>query len=157
MSGMASETRTPSPPGTPWREIALESLSGAGLRAGVARTRVVEEMATQGCCRSAQEIHEALRSDGEPVGVASVYRALEALEGLGLVQKTDLGNGIRMYEPVIPGGDHHHHLVCESCGRITPFEDERLERAIHDLADGRKHTATVHEVVIRGTCSSCRS
>jgi len=151
-----TETETAGKPGVEWREVALESLAGAGLRSGGARTRVVEEMATHGCCRSAQEIHDALRSEGGPVGMASVYRALEALEGLGLIQKTDLGDGVRMYEAVIPGGDHHHHLVCDSCGRITPFEDERLERAIHDLADGRGHTAAAHEVVIRGTCSRCR-
>lgn len=87
--------------------------------------------------------------------MASVYRALEALEGFGLVQKTDLGNGVRMYEAVIPGGDHHHHLVCERCGRITPFEDEALERAIHDVAQGRRYGVSSHEVVIRGICSSC--
>ena len=153
---MATVAKAPSVPGAKWREVALESLAGAGLRSGGARTRVVEELATHGCCRSAQEIHDALRAEGDTVGMASVYRALEALEGLGLVQKTDLGNGVRMFEAVIPGGDHHHHLVCERCGKITPFEDERLERAIHDLADGRKHTATAHEVVIRGVCSRCR-
>jgi Fur family transcriptional regulator, ferric uptake regulator len=152
---METAAKTPHVPGAQWREVALESLASAGLRSGGARTRVVEEMATQGCCRSAQEIHDALRADGDAVGMASVYRALEALEGLGLVQKTDLGNGVRMFEAVIPGGEHHHHLVCERCGKITPFEDERLERAIHDLADGRRHTATAHEVVIRGTCSRC--
>ncbi len=147
----------PKAPGATWRDLAVESLGGAGLRSGGARSQVIDLLAQQSCCRSAQEICDELRQEGSAVGIASVYRALEALEGMGLVQKTDLGEGSRMYEPVIPGGDHHHHLVCESCGRITPFEDERLERAIHDLADGRKHTATVHEVVIRGTCSSCRS
>lgn len=153
---MATAAKKPSALGAQWREVALESLANAGLRAGGARTRVVEELATHGCCRSAQEIHDSLRTEGDPVGMASVYRALEALEGLSLVQKTDLGNGVRMFEAVIPGGDHHHHLVCERCGKITPFEDESLERAIHDLAKGRKHTATAHEVVIRGTCSRCR-
>ena len=152
---MAQSATSPKPPGSKWREAALESFSGAGLRSGGARTKVVDELATHGCCRSAQEIHDALRSDGASIGMASVYRALEALEGFGLVQKTDLGNGVRMYEAVIPGGDHHHHLVCERCGRISPFESEDLERAIHGVAEGRRYSVASHEVVIHGICPRC--
>lgn len=152
---MSRTARPPRPPGSQWREVALEAFSGAGLRSGGARTKVVDELATHGCCRSAQEIHDALRAEGAPIGMASVYRALEALEGFGLVQKTDLGNDVRMYEAVIPGGEHHHHLVCERCGKISPFESEALERAIHGAAEGRRFSVASHEVVIHGTCSGC--
>ena len=126
------------------------------MRAGGARTRVIDRLAGQDCCCSAHEIHEGLRSQGASVGIASVYRALEALEGLGLVQRTDLGDGVGMFEAVTPGGDHHHHLVCDRCGRVTPFEDETLERAIHKLASEKRHSPTGHEVVIRGICPGCR-
>lgn len=145
----------PKTPGRAWSELATESLERAGLRSGGARAKIVDRLASQQCCRSAQEIHSHLRSSGESVGIASVYRALEALEGLGLVQRTDLGDGVGMYEAVVPGGEHHHHIVCDRCERVTPFEDETLEKTIHDLARERRHTPTAHEIVIRGICTDC--
>ena len=48
---------------------------------------------------------------------------------MGLVQRVDLGDGGSRYEPILPGGEHHHHAVCDTCGKVTPFEDERLEGA----------------------------
>ena len=67
---------------------------------------------------------------GPPVGRASVYRALEQLEQLGLVQRLEVSRGTAGYERVEPGGHHHHHAICRRCGRMVPFEDPALERAI---------------------------
>ena len=115
-----------------------------------ARRAVVELLAGQDCCLSAQEIAERLRSGGDRVGTASVYRALDLLHREGLVQRVEVGQGGARYERAHPGGDHHHHVVCERCGRITPFEDrsssERSSgsRALrhsvsgHDVADPRR-------------------
>ena len=49
------------------------------------------------------------------------------------MQRVEFGEGAARYEPVIPGGEHHHHAVCDSCGRVTPFEDERLEKQLERL------------------------
>ena len=89
------------------------------------------------------------------VGIASVYRALDLLDGLGLVQRVDAGAAAMKYEPVIPGGHHHHHAVCERCGRMTAFEDKRLEQAIERLAGRLRHEVSGHEVTIRGACPRC--
>lgn len=112
-------------------------------------------LSRQRCCLSAQDLHARLRESGSKVGIASVYRALEALQGLGLLHRTDLGEGSGLYEPIVPDGEHHHHLVCDRCGRVTPFEDDALEGAIEKLARNRGHEPAEHEVVIRGTCASC--
>ena len=113
-------------------------------------------LAEQECCLSAQEIHDEVRARGSSVGIASVYRALEGMDALGLVQRIDLGDGVARFEPAHAGGDHHHHLVCDDCGKVEPFEDPGLESAIERVADGRGYTVAAHEVVLRGACEDCR-
>jgi Fur family ferric uptake transcriptional regulator len=139
-----------------WTESALALLRESSGRSGSARRAVVELLGRQGCCLSAQEIHERLRTTGPRVGIASVYRALEGLDGLGLVQKVDLGDGLSRFEPTHAGGDHHHHLVCDDCGKVEPFEDSTLEAAIERVADGRGYAVAAHDVVLRGACEDCR-
>ena len=139
-----------------WTEAALARLRESSGRSGSARRVVVELLGRQGCCLSAQEIHERLRTAGPRVGIASVYRALEGLDGLGLVQKVDLGDGVSRFEPTQAGGDHHHHLVCDDCGKVEPFEDSTLEAAIERVADGRGYAVAAHDVVLRGACEDCR-
>ena len=138
-----------------WTEHALVELSGAGFRSGGARRAVVEHLGRQDCCLSAQEIFDALRAGGRPVGIASVYRVLEVLSELGLVQRLDVGGGVTRYEPALPTGEHHHHLICDDCGRVRAFTDEPLERALARLGPRIGHAVGAHDVVLRGTCSDC--
>ena len=141
---------------TTWTEGALSRLRESSGRSGSARRAVVDLLGRQGCCLSAQEIHDRLRATGARVGIASVYRALEGLDGLGLVQRVDLGDGSARFEPALAGGDHHHHLVCDDCGKVEPFEDPTLEAAIERVADGRGYAVAAHDVVLRGACKDCR-
>jgi Fur family ferric uptake transcriptional regulator len=140
-----------------WSESALTELRAASGRGGGARREVVEFLGGQDCCLSAQEIHEGLRESGVRIGVASVYRALDGLMQLDLVQRVELGDGIARFEPVRPGGDHHHHLVCDDCGKVEPFEDPTLESAIERVAVGHGYSVAAHDVVLHGACNDCRS
>jgi Fur family ferric uptake transcriptional regulator len=90
------------------------------------------------------------------VGLASVYRALEQLARLRLVQRLDFGDAAR-YEPLLPGGDHHHHVLCDDCGKVEPFSDHRLERALDRLAGELGYEVEGHDVVLRGFCADCRT
>lgn len=139
-----------------WAISARAALKGAGHRSGGAREAVVSLLATQSCCLSAQEIADRLRERGSDIGIASVYRALDLLHEMGLVQRVDLGEGSARYEPVAPGGEHHHHAVCDRCGRVTAFDDERLERRLEQLAGRLRHSMSGHDLVIHGECSRCR-
>src|SRR5262249_15174050 len=76
----------------PWAEHALTALDDAGYRRGGARRAVVDLLARQNCCLSAQEIFDGLRRARRPVGIASVYRALDALVDLRLVKRVDAGD-----------------------------------------------------------------
>jgi Fur family transcriptional regulator, ferric uptake regulator len=139
----------------PWSEHAQRVLEGSGHRWGTARLSVVDVLAEQPCCLTAGDIVDALRARGQRTGVASVYRALDLLRELGLVQRLDVGDGAARYEPADPSGEHHHHLVCDRCGRVTAFEDEPLEQAITALAGRVDHAIDAHDVVLRGACPEC--
>jgi len=139
-----------------WIDDALEGLRAAGLRRGGARRAVVEFLAGQDCCRSAQEIHDGIAAHGGAVGVASVYRALDTLAELRLVQRVDVGDGIARFEPAREDHHHHHHLVCDDCGKVEPFSDEPLERALAQAAGRLGYALEQHDVVLRGTCDDCR-
>lgn len=151
-----SKSKVATPPAAAWVDHAESELRAAGYRASAPRAAVLELIGRQECVLSAREIADELRGSGREVGVATVYRTLEVLEGMRLVQRLDVGGESARYEPALPGGEHHHHhLVCDSCGRVTPFEDEKLERAIHDLGDRLDYVVGDHDVILRGSCPRC--
>ena len=139
-----------------WSAHALGEVSRAGHRSGGARTAVIASLAHQECCRSAQEIFDGIRAGGGRVGIASVYRALDQLVELGLVQRVELGDGIARFEPSHRDGDHHHHLVCDDCGKVEPFSDPGLEQALERAARRLDYGMRAHEVVLHGRCDDCR-
>ena len=138
-----------------WTKHALASLADAGYRSGGARREVITLMGEQTCALSALEIEQALATGERRVSRASIYRILEELEEIHVIQRVDIGAGIARYEPLRHGRGHHHHLVCEQCGRLEPFFDEGLERAIKRLSERVPLDVSEHEVVLRGACSAC--
>jgi Fur family ferric uptake transcriptional regulator len=133
-----------------WAEQAIARLGEAGYRSGASRRQVVDLLARETCAVTALEIDRRL--DG--VGRASVYRTLEQLERLRLVQRVEVGGDAAGYERVDPDL-HHHHLVCERCGRLSPFSSEELEAAIEAISTRSEFAVTAHDVVLRGTCPTC--
>jgi Fur family transcriptional regulator, ferric uptake regulator len=140
---------------TEWSEHVHAVLSDAGLKRGGARQRVVELLASQPCALSAVEIEEALRTSGRATGRASIYRVLELLVEHGLVERIGVGDGQARFERAHPGGEHHHHLVCERCGELVAFDDAGLERAIDRLSDRLGVRIESHDVLLRGACRRC--
>jgi len=104
---------------------------------------------------SAEAIQRRLRDQGESVGTATVYRTLEKLVESGLVRAHDFGEGFRRYEPMAAQADHEH-LICERCGRVVEFQNERLERMLPILADEHGFQHARHRVEIYGICRECR-
>ena len=134
----------------------MTQIQRGGFRSARARELVIDALAGRSCCASAQELADELRADGATVGIATIYRALELLDRLGLVHRLDVGDGTARYEAAHPDGDHHHHVVCDRCGTVAQFEDAALEEAIHALARRLDHSVSSHDVVLRGTCPTCR-
>jgi len=140
---------------TAWAEHALAVLRKAGHRRGGARTAVVEALARHDCAVTALDLDDELRKRRAGVGRASVYRALEQLEELGLVLRVEVARGVVGYERVEPDGHHHHHAICRDCGRMVPFQDASLEHAISDVSGKLSFDVTEHDVVLRGRCERC--
>jgi Fur family transcriptional regulator, ferric uptake regulator len=141
-----------------WIELAERRLQEEGHRSSMPRAAVLELIANQDCVLTVQEIADRLRAADRPVGIATVYRTVELLETLKLIQRLDVGGGSTRYEAALPGGaHHHHHLVCDACGKVTPFEDEGLERAIEKLAGRLDYTVGEHDVILKGSCPVCQS
>jgi Fur family ferric uptake transcriptional regulator len=130
----------------------MRRLEAAGYRSGAARREVVELLAAEACAVTALEIDRRLDS----VGRASVYRTLDQLERLHLVHRVEIGGDAAGYERVDPS-QHHHHLVCEECGRLSPFADASLERAIEAVTRAAEFEISAHDVVLRGRCPDCKA
>lgn len=155
MSTTARSHRTTDAAGA-WVERAEATLAGAGRKRGGARRALLELLAEQECALTAVEIEQELRARStRVVSRASIYRILDELEALGLVQRVTTGQAMVRYERVGEHEEHHHHLVCEECGVVMPFSDPALERAIHSLSERVPLAVSEHEIVLRGACRDC--
>ena len=92
---------------------------------------------------------EEIRARCPGVGLVTIYRTLDLLAEIGALRRLDLGDGPR-YELA---EDHHHHLICESCGDVTEFE-----RCPLDLGSlrGLDFEVSSHTLEIYGRCGACR-
>jgi Fur family ferric uptake transcriptional regulator len=138
-----------------WADYAEGALAAAGRRRGGARRAVLELLGGQHCALTAQEMEDMLRITQRRVSRASIYRVLDELERLRLVQRVETGQAMVRYERVCEHEEHHHHLVCERCGVVIPFSDPALERAISRLSERVPLAVAEHEIVLRGECRDC--
>ena len=76
--------------------------------------------------RTAQEIHEELRRNGDSIGLTTVYRSLQALADTGEVDVLRTASGEAMYRRCATA-THHHHLVCRRCGTTVEIEGPAVE------------------------------
>jgi Fur family transcriptional regulator, ferric uptake regulator len=140
-----------------WATRAQQLLVDSGHRTGQARQALVQLLDSQTCARSVLEIEDALRASKRPIARASIYRILDELERLGLVQRVETGQAMVRYERVCEQEQHHHHLVCDECGVVMPFSDAGLERAIDRLSERVPLAVSEHEIVLHGACRDCAS
>ena len=138
-----------------WGIRAQRVLAQNNHHTGAARQAILELLDSQSCALSAIEIEDALRAANRTVGRASIYRILDELERLHLVQKLQVGQAMARYEPIRAGDGHHHHLVCDNCGTVTPFTDPELEEAIEKLSRRIPMRVDEHEIVLHGACPDC--
>jgi Fur family ferric uptake transcriptional regulator len=140
-----------------WIDRAEAALAADGRKRGGARRAVLELLGGERCALTAVEIEDALRRESSRrVSRASVYRILDELQRLRLVQRVETGQAMVRYERAHDRGEHHHHLVCDGCGLVTPFSDQGLERAIRSLSERIPLTVSEHEIVLHGACRDCR-
>jgi Fur family transcriptional regulator, ferric uptake regulator len=102
---------------------------------------------------SAQQLHQELLSAGQKIGLTTVYRALTELVSAEQADALTGNDGETRYR--ICGSDHHHHMICLSCGKTVEFELAGFELATQALADQHGFTGVSHSIEIFGTCADC--
>ncbi len=104
--------------------------------------------------RSAQELHAALRTRGERVGLTTVYQQLRTLAAAGQIDSLRADGGELLYRHC--GTDqHHHHLVCRCCGRTVEVEDTVVWRWAERVAADAGFVDVDHRLEFSGTCADC--
>ena len=127
-----------------------------GLPVTHQRLAVAEAIFFSGEHLSAEDIAGLVVKRGGPVGTATVYRTLERLVESGLVTEHDFGEGFKRYEPGSGDGEPHEHCICSSCGAVTEFSNDRLERMIALLAEEAEFRPHRHRLEIYGLCRRCQ-
>jgi Fur family ferric uptake transcriptional regulator len=87
---------------------------------------------------------------------ASIYRAVELFERLGIVQRISTGWKYKL-ELTDTFAAHHHHLTCTSCERTVAMNEDELERLIVALSRRYGFVPTAHQIEIQGTCQQCQT
>jgi Fur family ferric uptake transcriptional regulator len=103
---------------------------------------------------SAQDLHAALRSRGADVGLATVYRTLQALADDGRVDVLRNAGGEAVYRRCARD-EHHHHLVCRTCGATVEVTGPAVESWASAVASEHGYVDVSHTVEIFGTCPRC--
>lgn len=105
---------------------------------------------------SAEEIYTIVKQKYPEIGLATVYRTLEILADLDILQKMDFDDGRSRYELNDGGAHHHHHLICIKCGRVIEFEDDLLESLEAMVAKKTNFEVLDHHLKFYGLCGDCR-
>ena len=129
-------------------------LSERGYRLTPQRLMVLTAIESSDHHISAEEIYAQVVTKYPHINISTVYRTLELLNRLGLVTETDLGGGRVRYHPADKG--HHHHLVCQSCGRIIDLDESLLSSLKDVLYREYRFSADLRHLAIFGRCEDCR-
>ena len=142
---------------SPTRSEGGTAAGGRAVRSTAQRQAVVDWMAAQEGFTSAQGIHAALRNSGSRIGLATVYRHLQALTEQGRVDAIHGADGETTYRLCgdTAGSGHHHHLICRVCGRTVEVEGGPVERWAAKMANAHGFTNVDHTVEIFGICAQC--
>ena len=131
----------------------LTALENAGFRLTEPRRALAELIVEQPGPFTAAELVAATRARRLGVGRATVFRTLEALERLKIVERIDLPSGEHAW--VGCERAHHHHVVCSRCGRSSEIRDAGLLALVRDVAERTGYRVDDHRLELFGLCPAC--
>ena len=105
---------------------------------------------------SVEEIEGRLRSSGNRIGKATIYRTLDLLVRSRLVVEHDFGEGFKRYEHRFAQESVHEHLICLECGRVIEFESWEVQDVKTQVTQKHGFRATRHKLEIYGLCRPCQ-
>lgn len=107
---------------------------------------------------TAEDIYEVVRTDYPEIGLATVYRTVQLLREMHLLDRVNLDDGCVRYEiRHLPEGEmhHHHHLICRTCGKVIPFEKDLLDALEAQIEKDTGFRVMDHELKFYGQCKEC--
>jgi Fur family ferric uptake transcriptional regulator len=134
------------------QQIDSEILALGGKRSR-SRSLIIEIFLGPGRHLTVDELAREVRVRNRDIGAATVYRTLKLLARLGYAKELDFGEGVRRYESSLT--PHHDHLVCTGCGKVSEFEEPRIEFLQEEVAKKHGFLPTMHRLAIYGTCPEC--
>lgn len=135
------------------KQIILQRLAEHGYRLTTTRAAIAEAIAARPAQFTARELVEEL--EPQRIGRATVFRALDLLVQIGLLERLHGDLSCHSYTYCAP--EHHHHLVCTSCGGVTSVMAGTVEREIRNLARQANFRPATHHIEIYGTCQACQT
>ena len=142
------------------QELFKQMLKEKGLKVTAQRMLVLEIMANHpGEHLTAEEIFDLARQNYPEIGLATVYRALQVMVELHIIDKLKLDDGFARYELGRELGSekhHHHHAICMGCKTVFSLEEDLLDDLEQDLMKRYGFEVTDHEVKLYGYCQACR-
>jgi Fur family transcriptional regulator, ferric uptake regulator len=132
----------------------LTALSDNGYRLTGARRAVVEIVAESPRALTPLEVFDSARAAHPELGLVSVYRTLEKLEELHLIQRVHQPEGCQAFVSANQG--HQHMLLCQKCGKVTFFEGDDLENLISVISGKTGYKIQEHWLQLFGLCATCR-
>ena len=131
----------------------LAQLKDNGYRLTKARKAVVETVASTQIALSPLAVFDIAKSICPGLGVVTVYRTLEKLEELGLIQRVHQHDGCNAYLPHADG--HQHLIICQKCGKAVYFEGDNLDVFFAQVAGKHGFTVKEHWLQLFGVCAEC--
>ena len=131
----------------------VEAIAAAGERVTLPRRAVARLVAARDGHFTAAQLIDDAGAAGEPIGRATIFRALDLFATLGLVERLDLPDGNHAFvacEPV-----HHHHAICTRCGRSTDIADGALSDVLTAIGRQAGFRVTAHRLEVFGLCADC--
>ncbi|WP_026913192.1 ferric iron uptake transcriptional regulator [Perlucidibaca piscinae] len=131
-------------------------LRKAGLKVTLPRVKILELLERSPVHHmSAEDVYKALLAAGEDVGLATVYRVLTQFEAAGIVERHHFEGGHSVFE--LKDSEHHDHIVCVDCGKVSEFHDDIIEQRQVEVAKSLGYELTGHSLHLYGRCLRCSS
>lgn len=131
-----------------------KAVDGTGFQRNTRQRAVIQASLSSGLdFRTAGQIHDELKRDGDKIGLSTVYRALQAMADSGELDSIRTPDGETAYRRCSDG--HHHHLVCRSCGHTEEVWGPTFEQWADRVAEEHGYTEVRHDLEIFGLCADC--
>jgi Fe2+ or Zn2+ uptake regulation protein len=138
-------------------DLALEwmaALQARGYRMSTSLQVVVEVVAASPRVLSPIQVFDLARKNNAKIGLVTVYRTLEKLEEIGLIQRVHQPSGCQGF--IAANAGHQHLLICENCGLVEFFSGDRLDSLMSDVAHETGYRISSHWLQLFGLCTQCQ-